>query len=84
MISVSSPAHVSYHQISRQFKYQDRILEARDLYFLGDEEMKTYQVHFIWNGKPYQELISSTNGFKARDLIRGRYPGAKITLVQEV
>ena len=46
--------------------------------------MKTYKVHFIWNGKPYQELITTTNSFKARQLIKGRYPGAKITLVQEV
>ena len=46
--------------------------------------MRTYQVHFIWNGRAYQELISTTNGFKARQLILGRYPGSKITLVQEV
>lgn len=46
--------------------------------------MKTFQVHFIWNGKPYQELITTTNGFKARQLIKGRYPGCQITRVQEV
>jgi hypothetical protein len=46
--------------------------------------MKTYQVHFTWQGKAYQELITTTNGFKARQLIKGRYPGAKITHVQEV
>lgn len=46
--------------------------------------MKTYQVRFIWNGRVHQELITTINGIKARQLIRGRYPGAKITLVQEV
>ena len=46
--------------------------------------MRTYQVHFIFEGRPYQELITTTNSIKARQLIRGRYPGAKITLVQEV
>ena len=46
--------------------------------------MNTYEVHFRWNGKPYQELITTTNSFKARQLINGRYPGAKITSVREV
>ena len=45
--------------------------------------MNTYQVHFIWQGKAYQELITTTNSFKARQLIKARYPGAKITSVQE-
>ena len=46
--------------------------------------MKTYKIHFIWNKKPYQELITTTNTFKARQLIKARYQGAKITLVQQV
>ena len=46
--------------------------------------MNTYQVHFIWDGRNYQELITTTNSFKARQLIRARYPGAKITYVEEV
>ncbi len=46
--------------------------------------MHTYEVRFIWNGRAYQELISTTNGFKARQLIQGRYPGARITLARQV
>jgi len=46
--------------------------------------MRTYQVHFRWNGRAYQELITTTNTFKARQLIKGRYPGCQITRVQEV
>lgn len=46
--------------------------------------MKTYDVHFIWQSKAYQELITTTNSFKARELIVGRYSGARITSVREV
>ena len=46
--------------------------------------MKTYEIHFIWQGRPYQELITTTNPFKAKQLIKGRYPGAKITSIHEV
>ena len=46
--------------------------------------MKTYEVHFRWNGKVYKEYITTNNAIKARDLIRGRYNGAVITSVREV
>jgi hypothetical protein len=46
--------------------------------------MHTYEVHFIWQGKAYQEYVTTTNGFKARDLVQGRYFGAKITSVTQV
>ena len=46
--------------------------------------MHTYEVHFIWEGRAYQEYITTTNGFKARQLIRGRYLGAKITSVSQI
>ena len=46
--------------------------------------MQTWEVHFIWNSKPYREYITTTNGFKARQLIQGRYPGAKITAAHKV
>ena len=46
--------------------------------------MKTYEVNFIWNGRVYRELITTTDSIKARELVRGRYEGAKITYVKEV
>jgi hypothetical protein len=46
--------------------------------------MRTYEVHFRWRGKVYKELITTTDGIKARELIRGRYPGAVITGAHQV
>lgn len=46
--------------------------------------MKTYEIHFIWNSRAYQELITSTNVVKAKKLIKGRYPGSKIISAREV
>ena len=46
--------------------------------------MKTYEIHFIFDNRPHQELITTTNAFKAKLLIKARYPGAKITSVREV
>jgi len=46
--------------------------------------MNTYEIHFIWNGNNYKEYVTTTNSFKARQLIKGRYAGAKITSVREV
>ena len=53
-------------------------------FFFENKKMKTYIVHFIWQGRAYQEQITCNNPFKARQLIRGRYEGAKITYVQEI
>jgi hypothetical protein len=46
--------------------------------------MKTYEVHFRWNGRPYVEQITCNNPFKARQLIKARYPDCQITYVKEV
>ena len=46
--------------------------------------MKDYEVHFTVNGKYYEEQVTTTNAIKARELIKARYPGAKITLAKEV
>ena len=46
--------------------------------------MNTYEVHFIWQGMAYQETITTTNTYRAKQLIKGRYPGAKITSVHQV
>ena len=46
--------------------------------------MTTFEIHFIWNGKAYKELITTTNTYRAKQLIKGRYKGAKITSVRKV
>ena len=46
--------------------------------------MNTYEIHFIFEGKAYIEQITTTNSFKARQLIKGRYHGCSITRVQEI
>lgn len=46
--------------------------------------MKTYEVSFRWNGKAYKETVTTTNSFKARQLIEGRYAEAVITGVKEI
>jgi len=46
--------------------------------------MTTFEIHFLWNGRAYQELITSTNSAKAKQLIWGRYPGAKIMSIHQV
>jgi hypothetical protein len=40
--------------------------------------MNTYEVQFKFNGRIYRELVSTTDGIKARELIKGRYPGSVI------
>jgi hypothetical protein len=45
--------------------------------------MTTYEVQFRFNGRVYRELITTTDSIKARQLIRGRYPGAVITSVRK-
>ena len=44
--------------------------------------MKTFEVHFLVDGRAFVDTITTMDGFKARELIRGRYPGAKITSVR--
>ena len=46
--------------------------------------MKTYEITFIYNGKPYREQITANNLMRARELIYGRYAGAKIMAVKEI
>ena len=46
--------------------------------------MKTYEIHFIWNGIAYKEQITTSSSYRAKQLIWGRYPGAKITSVRQV
>jgi hypothetical protein len=46
--------------------------------------MTTFEVHFIFQGKAYRETITTTNSYKAKQLIWGRYPGANITSIRQV
>jgi hypothetical protein len=46
--------------------------------------MTTFEIHFILNGIPYQEIIETTNTYRAKQLLLARYPGAKITSVRQV
>ena len=46
--------------------------------------MKTYEITFIYNSRMYREQITAHNPFRARELIRGRYEGAKIMAVKEI
>jgi len=46
--------------------------------------MKTFEVHFLWNGMAYREQITTTSTIRAKQLIWGRYPGAKIQSVRQV
>ena len=46
--------------------------------------METFEVNFILNGVAYQETITTTNTYRAKQLIKSRYPGAKITSVHQV
>jgi hypothetical protein len=46
--------------------------------------MTTFEIHFIWQGIAYKEQITTTNVNRAKQLIKGRYPGAKITLVRRM
>ncbi len=46
--------------------------------------MKTYEVSFTWHGKYYRESVTTTDSIKARELVRGRYPGAQILGAKEV
>lgn len=46
--------------------------------------MATFEIHFIWQGRAYQEQITTTNSYRAKQLIWGRYPDAKITSVRQM
>ena len=46
--------------------------------------MRTYEISFIFNNKPYREQITANNLMRARELIYGRYAGAKIMKVREI
>lgn len=46
--------------------------------------MKTYEVSFILNGIVYRECVTTTDGIKARELVKSRYAGAKILGASEV
>jgi hypothetical protein len=46
--------------------------------------MRTYEISFIFNGKPYSEDITAKNLMRARELVYGRYEGAKIMSVREI
>jgi hypothetical protein len=46
--------------------------------------MKTYEITFIYNSKVYREQITANDPFRARELIRGRYDGAKIMNAKEI
>lgn len=46
--------------------------------------MRSYEVHFRFNNRVYSEVVVTSDSIKARELIRGRYPGAQITSVREV
>lgn len=46
--------------------------------------MKVYEVHFTIDGKYYEEQVTTSNGIKARELIRAKYPNAKIMSAREV
>ena len=46
--------------------------------------MRTYEITFIYNSKPYREQITANNLMRARELIYARYSGAKIMSVREI
>jgi hypothetical protein len=46
--------------------------------------MNTYEVHFLINGVYYKEQITTANSLKARELIKKRYPNAKIMSAKKV
>jgi len=46
--------------------------------------MRTYEITFIFNSKVYREQITAHNPMRARELIIGRYDGARIMAVKEI
>ena len=44
--------------------------------------MNTYEVQFWWHKKVYKEYITTTTTLNARQLISGKYQGAKIIYVR--
>jgi len=46
--------------------------------------MCTFEIHFLINGKYYQELVTAANSYQARQLLQTRYPEAKIQSIRKV
>ena len=46
--------------------------------------MRTYEITFIFNSRPYVEQITTTNLMRAREIVYGRYAGAKIMGAREI
>ncbi len=46
--------------------------------------MKQYEVHFRWKNHNYKEVITTNHAHKARELVKGRYPGCVITSVRKL
>ena len=60
------------------------IEQKKNINNLEKYKMTTFEIHFILNGIPYQEIIETTNTYRAKQLLLSRYPSAKITLVRQV
>ena len=46
--------------------------------------MKTFEIHYTIDGRPFEEVVCADSIHKARQIIRMRYPDAKITAAFEV
>lgn len=46
--------------------------------------MRSFEIHFILDGKAFVEQLTTSNSAKARQQLLMRYPNAKITSVREV
>ena len=46
--------------------------------------MHTYEIHFTIDGKAYFDQITTINSARAKELLKMRYPDAKITSIREV
>jgi hypothetical protein len=40
--------------------------------------LQCYRVEFVWNGRNYQELVTTQSFAAARSAVEARYPGARI------
>ena len=46
--------------------------------------MITYEIQFWWQKKVYKEHITTTSMLNARQLLAGKYQGAKIIYIRKV
>ncbi len=46
--------------------------------------MHTYEVHFTWRGRQYEETITCSSPLGAIAAVKARYPGALIGFVSKV